>query len=133
MVVIEKLKIRLLVVEKDKEPYEVIIRNRLEHFRKLVGGENLEVVLLDKDSLLIFDADAGEKNLQVNRMIENLYKIRGTFIITGNNEKEQDFDDLSEEQIKEYKTEFQITKECKQDLEMGDDMEFWKKKKLYHL
>lgn len=122
--VIEKLKIRLLVVEKDKEPYEVIIRNRLEHFRKLVGGENLEVVLLDKDSLLIFDADAGEKNLQVNRMIENLYKIRGTFIITGNNEKEQDFDDLSEEQIKEYKTEFQITKECKQDLEMGDDMEF---------
>lgn len=124
MVVIEKLKIRLLVVEKDKEPYEVIIRNRLEHFRKLVGGENLEVVLLDKDSLLIFDADAGEKNLQVNRMIENLYKIRGTFIITGNNEKEQDFDDLSEEQIKEYKTEFQITKECKQDLEMGDDMEF---------
>lgn len=122
--VIEKLKIRLLVVEKDKEPYEVIIRNRLEHFRKLVGGENLEVVLLDKDSLLIFDADAGEKNLQVNRMIENLYKIRGTFVITGNNEKEQDFDDLSEEQIKEYKTEFQITKECKQDLEMGDDMEF---------
>lgn len=123
VVVIEKLKIKLLVVEKDKEPYEVTIRNRLEHFRKLVGGENLEVVLLDKDALLIFDAEAGEKDLQVNRMIENLYKIRGTFIITGNNELEQDFDDLSEEQIKDYKSEFQIAKENKQDLEMGDDME----------
>lgn len=123
MVVIEKLKIKLLVVEKDKEPYELTKRNRLEDFRELVGGENLEVVFLDKDSLLIFDADAVEKNLQVNRMIENSYKIRGTFLITGNNEKEQDFDDLSEEQIKEYKTEFQITKEHKQDLEMGDDIE----------
>lgn len=122
--VIEKLKIKLLVVEKDKEPYEVTVRNRLEHFRKLVGGENLEVVLLDRDSLLIFDGDAREKNLQVNRKIENLYKIRGTFIITGNNEREQDFDDLSEEQIKEYKAEFQISKEIKPNLEMGDDMEF---------
>ena len=131
--VIEKLNIKLLVVEKDKEPYEVSVRNRLEHFRKLVGGENLEVVLLDKDSLLIFDGEAQEKNLPVNRIIDNLYKIRGTFIITGNNELEQDFNDLSEEQIKNYKAEFQISKEIKQNLEMGDDMEFWKKKKLYHL
>ena len=123
VVVIEKLKIKLLVVEKDEEPYELTVRNRLEHFRKLVGSENLEVVLLDKDSLLIFDANAKEKNLQVNRMIDNLYKIRGTFIIAGNNERYQDFDDLSEEQIKEYKAEFQISNEMKETLEMGDDME----------
>ena len=37
---------------------------------------------------------------------------------------EKEYRKLTEEQIKEYKTEFQITKECKQDLEMGDDMEF---------
>lgn len=57
-------------------------------------------------------------------MIESMYKIRGTFIIAGNNEREQDFQDLTDEQVKEYKAEFQIEKELKQDKEMGDDMEF---------
>lgn len=124
MVFIDKLRIKLLVVEKDKEPYVKMVRNRLEHFRKLVGGEHLEVVTLDKGSLLIFDSEAKEKDLQVNRKIENLYNIRGTFIITGNDEREQDFDDLSEQLIKEYKKEFQISKEIQRDLEMGDDMGF---------
>lgn len=124
MVFIDKLRIKLLVVEKDKEPYIKMVRNRLEHFRELVGGENLEVVAFDKDSLLIFDSEANEKGLQVNRKIENLYNIRGTFIITGNNELEQDFDDLSEQLIEEYKKEFQISKEIQKDLEMGDDKEF---------
>ena len=119
VVFIDKLRIKILVVEKDKDPYVKMIRNRLEHFRKLVGGENL-----DKGSLLIFDSEAKEKDLQVNRKIENLYKIRGTFIITGNDELEQDFDDLSEQLIKEYKKEFQISKEIQRDLEMGDDMGF---------
>ncbi len=41
---IDKLRIKILVVEKDKDPYVKMIRNRLEHFRKkLVGGENLDI------------------------------------------------------------------------------------------
>ena len=67
--------------------------------------------------------EAKEKNLSVNRMIENAYKIRGTFLITGNDELEQDFKDLSEEQIKEYKEEFKVGKELKEEIENGDDME----------
>ena len=37
--------------------------------------------MLDRGSLLIFDSEAKEKNLPVNRKIENTYKIRGTFLI----------------------------------------------------
>nr|DAU25965.1 MAG TPA: protein of unknown function (DUF3846) [Bacteriophage sp.] len=79
--------------------------------------------MLDRGSLLIFDSEAKEKNLPVNRKIENTYKIRGTFLITGNDELEQDFKDLSEEQIKEYKEEFKIEKELNKEIENGDDME----------
>ena len=120
---IEKLSIKLLVIEENKEPYEKKVRNRLEHFRKIIGSENIEVVLLDKDSLLIFDANAVEKNLKVNRLLDDLYKIRGTFIITGNNEIEHDFADLTDEQLNFYKSEFQITKENEQNKEIGDDIE----------
>ena len=44
-------------------------------------------------------------------------------MITGNDELEQDFKDLSEEQIKEYKEEFKIEKELNKEIENGDDME----------
>ena len=123
--VIEKLNIRLLIVESDKEPYEKTVRNRLDNFRQIIGTDNLEVIVLDEDTLLIFDADAFVNNLRVNRILSNSYKIRGTFILTGNNEKEQDFKDISDEQIKKYKNLFMLSKENThiQDMEEGDDME----------
>ena len=123
--VIEKLTIRLLVVENDKEPYEKTVRNRLEKFREIIGSENIEVVLYEKDTLLIYDAEAIEKDLKVNRIIDNDYKIRGTFILAGNNEKEQDFKDITDEQIEEYRKKFSISKmlEQSQDMEKGEDME----------
>lgn len=123
--VIEKLNIRLLIVESDKEPYEKTVRNRLDNFRQIIGNDNLEVIVLDEDTLLIFDADAFVNNLRVNRILSNSYKIRGTFILTGNNEKEQDFKDISDEQIKKYKNLFMLSKENThiQDMEEGDDME----------
>ena len=125
MVVIEKLTIRLLVVENDKEPYEKTVRNRLEKFREIIGNENIEVVLYEKDTLLIYDAEAMEKDLKVNRIIDNDYKIRGTFILAGNNETEQDFKDITDEQIEEYRKKFSISKtiEQDQDIEKGEDME----------
>lgn len=122
---IEKLTIRLLVVENDKEPYEKIVRNRLEKFRDIIGNENIEVVLYEKDTLLIFDAEAIEKGLRVNRIIDDDYKVRGTFILVGNNELEQDFKDITDEQIESYKNQFKLSKEieCNQEIEKGDDME----------
>ena len=134
MVVIEKLNIRLLIVESDKEPYEKTVRNRLDKFRQIIGNDNIEVIVFDKDTLLIFDADAFVNNVKVNRILSDSYKIRGTFILTGNNEKEQDFKDITDEQIVEYKNLFKLSKEIihNKDMEEGEDMELWRKKELYH-
>lgn len=122
MRVIEKLRIKILVVEKDKEPYELNVRNMLEKFREIIGNENIEVVLLEKDTLLIYDADGTKKELPTNRVLNDIYKIRGTFILAGNDEYNQDFMDLSKEKIEKYKSEFTIENELKD--EIGDDMEF---------
>lgn len=123
--VIEKLNIRLLIVESDKEPYEKTVRNRLDKFRQIIGNENIEVIVFDKDTLLIFDADAFVNNVKVNRILSDSYKIRGTFILTGNNEKEQDFKDITDEQITEYKNLFRLSNEIihNKDMEEGEDME----------
>lgn len=123
--VIEKLNIRLLIVESDKEPYEKTVRNRLDKFRQIIGNDNIEVIVFDEDTLLIFDADAFINNVKVNRILSDSYKIRGTFILTGNNEKEQDFKDITDEQIAEYKNLFKLSKEIihNKDMEEGEDME----------
>ena len=123
--VIEKLNIRLLIVESDKEPYEKTVRNRLDKFRQIIGNDNIEVIVFDEDTLLIFDADAFVNNVEVNRILSDGYKIRGTFILTGNNEKEQDFKDITDEQIAEYKNLFRLSNEIihNRDMEEGEDME----------
>ena len=123
--VIEKLNIRLLIFESDKEPYEKTVRNRLDKFRQIIGNENIEVIVFDEDTLLIFDADAFINNVKVNRILSDSYKIRGTFILTGNNEKEQDFKDITDEQIAEYKNLFRLSNEIihNRDMEEGEDME----------
>ena len=76
MVVIEKLNIRLLIVESDKEPYEKTVRNRLDKFRQIIGNENIEVIVFDEDTLLIFDADAFINNVKVNRITTEEYKTK---------------------------------------------------------
>ncbi len=120
--VIEKLRINILVIEKDKEPYELNVRNMLEKFREIIGTNEIEVDILEKDILLIYDANGTKKEIPTNRILNGTYKIRGTFILAGNDEYHQDFIDLSKENMKKYKNEFSIEKEIKN--ELGDEMEF---------
>ena len=94
----------------------------LEKFREIIGNEDIEVVLLEKDTLLIYDADGIKKELPTNRVLNDTYKIRGTFILAGNDEYNEDFVDLAKEKIEKYKNEFTIENERKD--EIGDDMEF---------
>ena len=91
----------VMIIEKDKEPYTKKIWNDLETLRKLIGNDNIEVIEYDKDTLFIYDADALSNNLPINRYIDGL-ALRGTLIITGNNQKELDFKSLTQEQIEEY-------------------------------
>ena len=77
---------RILIIEPNQEPYIEKIWNDLDSLRKKLGNKNLEVVELDEDALLVYDVSA----------------IRGTFIITGNNTRELDFDSLTDKQVEEY-------------------------------
>lgn len=117
MVIIEKQNMLVLIVENSKDPELKRIPNRLNTLRRIVGNENIEVIKY-KDVLIVYDEDAFKKLLPVNRTIDGL-NIRGNFVITGNDEKHQDFKDLTEEQIKAYTVGFQI----ENDLEQGDELE----------
>jgi len=114
---IEKQNMLVLIVENNKNPELKRIPNRLNTLRRIVGNEQIEVIKY-KDVLIVYDEDAFKKLLPINRTLDGL-NIRGKFVITGNDEKCQDFKDLTKEQIKAYTIEFEIDK----DLEQGDELE----------
>ena len=118
MVFIEKQNMKVIFIENNKEPVIKRIPNRLETLRKIVGNECIEVIKY-KDILIVFDEDATKKLLPINRTIDGM-NIRGVFIITGNDERQQDFKDLTEEQIDEYLKTFELEKEIEQE---GEELE----------
>lgn len=109
---------KVIIIENNKEPIIKRIPNRLETLRKIVGNECIEVIKY-KDILIVFDEDATKKLLPINRTIDGM-NIRGVFIITGNDERQQDFKDLTEEQIDEYLKTFELEKEIEQE---GEELE----------
>lgn len=109
---------KVIIIENNKEPVIKRIPNRLETLRKIVGNECIEVIKY-KDILIVFDEDATKKLLPINRTIDGM-NIRGVFIITGNDERQQDFKDLTEEQIDEYLKTFELEKEIEQE---GEELE----------
>ena len=72
------------------------------------------------DRITIETEEGYKKLLPINRTIDGL-NIRGTFIITGNDEKNQDFKDLTKEQIEEYTKKFQLEQENQ--MEEGEELE----------
>lgn len=108
----------VLIINENKNPELKRIPNRLETLRKIVGNEKIEVVKY-KDVLLVFDEEAYKKLLPINRVVDGL-NIRGTFIITGNDKKNQDFKDLTNVQIEKYTKEFEIEKQIEQE---GEELE----------
>ena len=117
MVVIEKQNMYVLIVKNEKNPELKRIPNRLETLRKIVGNEYIDVIKY-KDVLIVFDEEGYKKLLPINRTIDGL-NIRGTFIITGN--ENQDFKDLTKEQIEEYTKKFQLEQENQ--MEEGEELE----------
>jgi hypothetical protein len=107
----------VLIVKNDKNPELKRIPNRLNTLRRIIGNQHIEVIKY-KDVLIVYDEDAFKKLLPINRTIDGL-NIRGSFIITGNDEKHQDFKDLTDEQIKAYTVEFEL----EDNLEQGDELE----------
>ena len=107
----------VLIDKNDKNPELKRIPTRLNTLRRIIGNQHIEVIKY-KGVLIVYDEDAFKKLLPINRTIDGL-NIRGSFIITGNDEKHQDFKDLTDEQIKAYTVEFEL----EDNLEQGDELE----------
>jgi len=121
VVFIEKQNMLVLIVEENKNPVLKRIPNRLYTLREIIQNEFIEVVNY-KDVLLVYDQEAFKKLLPVNRKVDK-YNIRGTFIITGNDERYKDFKDLTPEQIEKYTKEFEIEQEKNIENEQGEELE----------
>lgn len=121
MVFIEKQNMLVLIVEENKNPVLKRIPNRLYTLREIIQNEFIEVVNY-KDVLLVYDQEAFKKLLPVNRKVDK-YNIRGTFIITGNDERYKDFKDLTPKQIEKYTKEFEIEQEKNIENEQGEELE----------
>lgn len=100
-----KDKIRVLIVEPYKEPYEVLLDNSLKSRQKIVGGLIEYCYLLDDDSVALICNDEGKIfRLPFNREI-GYDVICGNFIIVGDNGSGEDLS-LTDEQINKYKERF---------------------------
>lgn len=97
-------KIRILVVEPNKEPYQLKIEHKLENLQRVVGGL-IEFVELEHNVDLICNEEGKLDNLEFNRVITNDV-ICGTFFIAGHHKGETI--SLSKKQIKKYKKIFKL-------------------------
>lgn len=99
-------KIKVLVVEPDKLPYEKVISNTLRDKQQIVDGYIEYVRLLDDDSVVLICNDEGKINgSKYNRDI-GYDIIAGTFIIVRENPDDGEDRSLTDEQIEKYKERF---------------------------
>lgn len=102
-------KIKVLYVEKGKEPKAIDIDNSLEALQNIVGGY-IEAVYFS-DCILLCKEERINKNLPFNTEICNddrkpVGVIRGSFVLVGQNGSE--FDSLSDELIELYTEKFSL-------------------------
>ena len=100
-------KIRILVVEPNKEPYKKKIPHTLENMQRVVGGL-IEFVELEYNVDLICNEEGKIYNLPMNRAIQNDI-VAGTFFIAGQYNGETI--SLSKKQIKRYKDIFKLNRD----------------------
>jgi len=102
-------KIRVLIVEPNKEPYQAKIEHTLKNLQNVVDGY-IEILELEHNVDLICNEEGKINNLLLNRVVD--YDIiAGTFIIAGY--KDSETISLSRKQIKKYKEYFRLSKHKK--------------------
>ena len=102
-------KIRILVVEPNKEPYQVKIEYTLRNLQNIVGGL-IDIIELEKNIDLICNDEGKILGLPTNRITE--YDIiAGTFIVAA--QQYGEMISLSRKQIKKYKKVFNLSKHKK--------------------
>ena len=97
-------KIRVLIVEPNKEPKQIKIEHTLKSLQSIVGGL-VEFVGIEHNLDLICNEEGKINGLELNRCVGNDI-IAGTFIIVGQHYGETI--SLSRKQIKKYKNIFRL-------------------------
>lgn len=98
-------KIRVLVVEPNKEPKQIKVEHTLKNLQDIVDGL-IEYVELDHHTDIICNEEGKLLNMELNRKLGNDI-IAGTFIIAG--QHYGDTISLSRKQIKKYKDMFRLS------------------------
>ena len=97
-------KIRILIVEPNKEPRQAKVEHTLQNLQNIVGGL-VEFVELEHNVDLICNEEGKLRSLELNRAITNDI-IAGTFFIAGQHKGETI--SLSRKQIRKYKKRFRL-------------------------
>ena len=97
-------KIRILVIEPYKEPYQLKVEHTLKNLQAVVGGL-IEYIELEHNVDLICNEEGKILRLPLNRKV-GYDVICGTFFIAGQHEGETI--SLSRKQIKKYKKIFKL-------------------------
>ena len=117
-------KIKILVVEPHKAPYQSEIDDDYKAMQKIVGGL-IEAVYPFEDNAILFCNDEGKLiGLEGNRHV-GPHIIAGTFFIAGDN-KEGGCVSLTDEQIEKYSEQFEHPEEIQlEDVQNDSYMEFF--------
>ena len=109
--------IRALYVEPGKAPVVVEVRNELRSLQHAVRGL-IELVPLDRRTMLICNEEAKLEGMQGNRRLENGSIIAGPFLIVG--DSKSDFCSLTDKQVERYQNMFLEPHEISQEEVQAD-------------
>lgn len=106
-------KIKVILVEPNKEPYIKEIEHTIENLQSIVGGL-LEFVNLEEDVDIICNEEGKILNLEFNRSLGNDV-IVGTFIIVGLNYNNGETISIPNNKIQKYLDMFKLNKNINKD------------------
>lgn len=100
---------RILIVEPRQKPRRADIPHTLKDMQQTVGG-NIEIIRsFDDPVVLVCDEEGKIKGYELNRTIEGVDVIAGTFFLAGIDE--DDLTDLSDELAEKYEALFRSPQE----------------------
>ncbi len=97
-------KIRGIHVRVGEKPEVIEFENKYQELRRLVGG-NIELVPLDKNTIMFCNGEGKLIGLDGNRKLDNGDIIAGNFIILGDDGGEKSIS-LTDEQVEKYMKRF---------------------------
>lgn len=102
--------IKILVVERNKEPYIKEVEDKLDSYQEIVGGL-IECINVEDDVDLVINEEGKINGMEYNRdlLAFGLFDaIFGTFFVVGVNYDTGEFKSLNDAQIKKYKRKFRL-------------------------